>query len=351
VSRFKHLFHPGNPLTPRRIARGIARRLALHRVWIPGIRPFRLRLDEREFISCHACGGSQYRSFIREPEHQVVKCTNCGLYYVNPVPLPAVLGRRVQDSAAYTEDQILKRDFFRRRAQRLFNQVPAQGRLLDIGCAIGTELAVGRERGWQVTGVELSESSVRIARESDFDVRSAPLVDIGFAAGSFDLITMNHVLEHVAHTPAFMREVRRILSDDGLLFISLPNVTAWKFYLRRGSYAWTFHHDHYIHFSVGTLARFLSRYGFEVMEISTSRWLDFHDPVESRSKVFQAVNQAAERWDLGIEIFCLARCVIPATSESARPVPLRHSTAPRESATVPGGARQKLPLSGSSRLE
>ena len=221
-----------------------------------------------------------------------------------------MLSQRVQDSTSYTDDQLLKREFFQRRAQRLFDRVESvlpRGSLLDIGCAVGTELTVGRERGWRVTGIELAESSVRIARDAGLDIRSAPLGTIEFPTHSFDLITMNHVLEHVAETPAFMREVRRILSNDGLLFISLPNVLAWKFYFRRGSYAWTFHSDHYLHFSVTTLPRFLKRHGFEVIEITTSRWLDFHDPVESRSRLFRAVNRAAEQRKLGIEIFCLAR--------------------------------------------
>jgi len=304
-------------MTPRRIVRGVARRLGLHRIWIPGIRPFRLLEEGREFISCHACGDTQYRPFIRDPGHQVVKCSQCGLYYVNPVPNAVVLSQRVQDSVAYTNDQLLKREFFRRRAQRLLDRVEGlvrRGRLLDVGCAIGTELAVGQERGWHVTGVELSESSSLIARTSGFAVRSAALAEIGFPSHSFDLITLNHVLEHVAHTPVFMREVRRILSNDGLLFISLPNVYAWKFYLRRGSYAWTFHGDHYLHFSVSTLPKFLNRYGFEIIEISTSRWLDFHDPIESRSGLFQSLNSAVERWGLGIEIFCLARPIKDADS-------------------------------------
>jgi 2-polyprenyl-3-methyl-5-hydroxy-6-metoxy-1,4-benzoquinol methylase len=223
------------------------------------------------------------------------------------------LRERVHDSEAYTNDQLVKRTFFRRRAERLFDRVermiPA-GRLLDVGCAVGTELAVGKERGWCVTGVELSQSSVHIAQTAGFDVRSAPLPDIGFLDGSFDLVTMNHVLEHVAHTPSFMSEVRRILANDGLLFISLPNVNAWKFYFLRGSYAWTFHSDHYIHFSTHTLSRFLNRHGFEAIEVSTSRWLDFHDPPEARSKLFQAVNGLVEKWQMGIEIFCLARPIL-----------------------------------------
>jgi len=299
-------------LTPRRIVRGIARRLGLHRVWIPGVRPFRLDLDDRKHISCHACGAAEYAPFIRDPDHQVVRCFQCGLYYVNPVPTPDLLSRRVHDSDAYTQDQILKREFFSRRAHRLLDRVESlrpAGRLLDIGCAIGTELAVAGQRGWTATGIELAESSVKLARHAGLDVRSQELAETAFPDAHFDLITMNHVLEHVAYTSDFMREIRRILAGNGLLFISLPNVHAWKFYFRRGAYAWTFHHDHFIHFSVETLARFLNRYGFSPVEISSSRWLDFHDPIESRSGLFQSVNRAVEKRGLGIEIFCLSRMV------------------------------------------
>jgi SAM-dependent methyltransferase len=235
---------------------------------------------------------------------------------VNPVPAAAHLIEKVHDSAAYTDDQLLKKDFFRRRAERLLDRVETllkPGRLLDIGCAIGTELIAARDRGWGATGIELAATSVELARKAGLDVRSQELTQTRFPDKYFDLITMNHVLEHVAHTPAFMTEVRRILSNEGLLFISLPNVLAWKFYFRRGSYAWTFHHDHYIHFSVATLPRFLRRYGFENVAISTSRWLDFHDPVEFRSPLFQAINSAVENLNLGIEIFCLARPVLKAT--------------------------------------
>jgi 2-polyprenyl-3-methyl-5-hydroxy-6-metoxy-1,4-benzoquinol methylase len=290
--------------------RGGARRLGLHRIWIPGIRPYRLVQHGRENISCHACGESNYKPFIRDPDHQVVRCNACGLYYVNPVPTPTALRQLVQDSAAYTKDQLVKRAFFTRRAERLFDRVGSvlpPGRLLDIGCAIGTELMVAKARGWTATGIELSNTSVQLAREAGFDVRSQEFVESGFPDHHFNLITMNHVLEHVAHTAPFMSEVRRVLAGNGLLFISLPNVHAWKFYVRRGSYSWTFHHDHYIHFSVSTLSRFLQRFGFHTIETTTPRWLDFHDPIESRSALFQRINASVERLNLGIEIFCLAR--------------------------------------------
>src|SRR5215467_10996882 len=121
----------------RKVLRGIARRV--RRVWIPGVRPYRVLQDSREFIACHACGLKEYRPFIRDPHHQVVRCRNCGLYYVNPVPTLTELRHRVQESGAYTEDQLQKEGFFLRRAQRLLEHVETftpPGRLLDVGCAI-----------------------------------------------------------------------------------------------------------------------------------------------------------------------------------------------------------------------
>src|SRR5690242_5990585 len=103
------------------ILRGLAKRTGLQRIWIPRIRPFRLSMAGKEFIVCHACGESDYRPFIRDPDHQVVKCRKCGLYYVNPRPNAVALNQRVQDSATYTEDQLRKSQFFRRRAERLFD--------------------------------------------------------------------------------------------------------------------------------------------------------------------------------------------------------------------------------------
>ena len=50
-------------------------------------------------------------------------------------------------------------------------------KVLDIGCAIGTELLAAHERGWNGTGVELSYSSVRIAKEKELKIHIYKLED------------------------------------------------------------------------------------------------------------------------------------------------------------------------------
>jgi len=194
----------------------------------------------------------------------------------------------------------------------LFDRVEAiipPARVLDIGCSIGTELVVAKERGWDCTGIELSDSSVEIAKSQGLRIIQAELEEVRLPGDSFDMITVNHMLEHVSDPGPFLREVRRILQRKGLLFISVPNVRAWQFFLRRQNYSWTFHDDHFIHFSTDTLALLLQNYGFTILELSTSRWRDFHDGLEAHSFFFKTANNFIEKLGFGIEIFCLARRV------------------------------------------
>jgi 2-polyprenyl-3-methyl-5-hydroxy-6-metoxy-1,4-benzoquinol methylase len=270
------------------------------------LRPMSLASD----AACPACDAREFRVFSTLGRNRVVTCRGCGLYYVNPVPERDALHARVEGSDFYTEDQLRKVDFFRARAERLFERLEGmvpRGRVLDVGCAIGTELVVARERGWEGVGIELSQASVRIARGYGLDVRDTPLEESGLPDGHFQLVTLNHVLEHIASPGPFLAEVRRVLSPEGLLFVAVPNVHAWQFFLRGERYAWTFQDDHFLHFSIRTLPRLLARHGFQTLEIRTSRWRDFHDPLSGRPAWFRAVNGVVERLGMGMEIFCLAR--------------------------------------------
>jgi 2-polyprenyl-3-methyl-5-hydroxy-6-metoxy-1,4-benzoquinol methylase len=229
---------------------------------------------------------------------------------VNPIPEENQLNQDVEESDAYTQDQLSKVEFFRKRAVRLFERVERiipPGRVLDIGCAIGTELVVARERGWEGTGIELSRSSVEIANRDNLHVFQRSLEDCSLAENSYDLITANHVLEHVAYTEPFFHNLNRILCKKGLLFISVPNVNAWWRFLLGERYSWTFHDDHFIHFSRGTLSLMLKKHGFKILEIYSSRWRDFHDDLSKHSLRFRVTNDFIEKLGLGIELFCLAQ--------------------------------------------
>ena len=70
-------------------------------------------------------------------------------------------------------------------------------RYLDVGCSTGFVVEAARDRGWDATGIDLNPSAVEFGRSRGLDLRTVALDHAGFAAGSFDAISLFDVLEHL----------------------------------------------------------------------------------------------------------------------------------------------------------
>lgn len=106
-----------------------------------------------------------------------------------------------------------------------FQKYRGQGRLLEVGCASGWLLKHAAERGWKVTGVELSADAVAHARGLGLDVRQGTLAEAGLPAGSFDLIYLGDVLEHVPDCRETAGQVAQLLAPGGHFFLRGPITT------------------------------------------------------------------------------------------------------------------------------
>ena len=263
-------------------------------------------------LICPVCGATEHARRRAPGRRTLLRCSRCRLVWANDVPEADAHVQAVGDSQVYTNDQLAKRTFFRRRGHELLEAIERiqgrPGRLLDVGCGIGTELEVARDRGWQAKGIELSASSLKIAKASGLDVMAVPLADAGFASASFDCVTVNHALEHIPRVRPLLAEVRRVLRPDGLLFISVPNLDAWPHRVGAHRLGLAFNDDHYLFFTPSTLDRLLRTAGFSIMGITTPRWVDFQrGPAATYPAPFRAVNSVVEHMRLGLEIFALAR--------------------------------------------
>jgi 2-polyprenyl-3-methyl-5-hydroxy-6-metoxy-1,4-benzoquinol methylase len=102
---------------------------------------------------------------------------------------------------------------------------PTKGaRLLDVGCANGAFLLRMRELGWNVQGVEIDPKAAANARQAGLNVAEGHLENAHFSDGSFDAITLSHVIEHLYDPVATLEECRRILKPGGVVWISTPNL-------------------------------------------------------------------------------------------------------------------------------
>jgi SAM-dependent methyltransferase len=89
-----------------------------------------------------------------------------------------------------------------------------EGRLLDVGCGGGSFAATLGERGWQVTGVDVSEDQLRLARERGVDVVRADVTELPFPDVSFDAAVSVFTHTDVDDFGAAVREVARVLRPD-----------------------------------------------------------------------------------------------------------------------------------------
>jgi ubiquinone/menaquinone biosynthesis C-methylase UbiE len=113
----------------------------------------------------------------------------------------------------------------------LFDRIAAEfgagSRLLEIGCGMGSDLLQLARRGLNVTGVDLTDAGIELARKrfsiygQQADLRVADAESLPFAEMSFDVVYSFGVLHHTPDTPRSIREVHRVLKPGGKAFIML----------------------------------------------------------------------------------------------------------------------------------
>jgi len=198
---------------------------------------------------------------------QVVRCLGCGLVYVTPRLDAEALHRHYNSGESsriqyYLDVEVADRRSFAEVLERAERLVPP-GELLDVGPNVGTCMAVARERGWTVHGVEINAEAVRYCREArGLDVIAGTLEPGTYPPGRFDVVLMGDVIEHVASPKDLMRTVARILRPGGAVLISTPDISGWAARLLQVK---PVEHIHY--FDARTMERLLREVGLEPVSL------------------------------------------------------------------------------------
>jgi len=98
------------------------------------------------------------------------------------------------------------------------------GELLDVGCGNGEFIARMKSLGWTVSGVDPDPAAVSYARGRGLEIFSGAISDVPCTA-RYDVITLNHVVEHAVDPVELLRECRkRLRPGTGRLIITTPNI-------------------------------------------------------------------------------------------------------------------------------
>ncbi|MDV2079965.1 class I SAM-dependent methyltransferase [Marinobacter xestospongiae] len=169
---------------------------------------------------------------------EVIDCECCGYRHLWPIPsekeVRETYERRFGGSirSHFVEKKREDAEHWQRVFQRRLGQIREHrgqkpGRILDVGCGVGDYLAFMSGQGWEVYGIEPSDSF-----HGELAQRSVPVLpklvedisdDDWSQLGQFDVINMSQFLEHVRDPRAILSAVEKALRPAGLLVIECPN--------------------------------------------------------------------------------------------------------------------------------
>lgn len=113
--------------------------------------------------------------------------------------------------------------------QSVLSAIPREEILLDYGCADGelTMRFAERAGASKVLGVEVHERLAAAAAGRGIEVVAPVDGRLPIDDGSVGAATANQLIEHLADTDAFVREMRRVLRPGGTLVVSTNNLSSW----------------------------------------------------------------------------------------------------------------------------
>jgi SAM-dependent methyltransferase len=219
--------------------------------------------------ACPLCGAGfpQFEPFVRKQDSSIVRCGTCRLIFVNPRENSQFVAGsyredRVSKSGYYSKTRDIDRQVFSLRLQKIASFV-RPGRVLDVGCNVGTFLEAARDAGWEASGVEPNVRAASVCRFKKLEVFEGlfgPELVKSLQNRDFNLVCFNDSIEHFPDPLLALRSARDLLLPGGFVALTTPDIESLF-----GRLFQIKPEEHLFYFSRDTISRALEQCGFDLV--------------------------------------------------------------------------------------
>lgn len=224
---------------------------------------------------CYACNSSGVRVSYDDSIWRVLRCLDCGLYFVNPMPTfkeseshPSDVLYEAGEKISQLEKQKVRAKCTANEIIKLYHGRKLFGnRILDIGCGYGLFLKLLDEYGCEVYGCEQNIAAREYAEKMGLNVYQDLNNKDLWREDFYDVITLWNVLEHLNDPLKLLSDCQHLLRKGGAIVVRVPNIFSdlviWqigKLCGKNPSYMQV--PMHLFGFSVSSLKLLLKRAGF-----------------------------------------------------------------------------------------
>lgn len=248
---------------------------------------------------CEICGSKEIKLLFKQYDKNldikdsfsVFKCGNCNSLFLNPQPSSKELEKYYSKDKYYSLKNIETKESKKTRLkiklyEIYFNsdnnkpllkiifspikfivrgtKIVKGDKLLDVGCGSGQFLYEMKELGMNVQGVEPGEFDEKENKRYKLNIKKSNLIGAKYNKESFDLITLNHVLEHLDNPDETLNEINKILKKDGKLIIAIPNTNSLACGIFKKNWYQLDVPRHIINYSNKNIKLLLKKNGFKI---------------------------------------------------------------------------------------
>ena len=249
-------------------------------------------MSKIHYTQCPVCGSSDFKKVLEVKDYMITnevfpiaECRHCLLRFTQDVPDGGSISPyyKSEDYISHTSTfkgfigklyQSVRKRTLRRKHRMICKATSSKtGTLLDLGSGIGSFVKEMNEAGWETTGLEPDEDARKIGKQLyAIELKNTDEL-FRLPSNHFDAITLWHVLEHVHELQSYIQQLKKLLKENGKLFIAVPNYTAADAAIYKEYWAAYDVPRHLYHFSPHSIDVLMEKNGLKVEQYKPM-WYD-----------------------------------------------------------------------------